>query len=197
MRYLRGLRWHQKNGKHLDLIKMGTAAAAAAKLLQSCPTLCDPIDGSPPDSPVPGILQARTLEWVAIFLSNAWKWKMKMKSLSHVRLLATPWTAAHQAPSSMGFPRQEHWSGVPLKIETLIIYLLFSQTFQHDTPNTFFMHKFMSACKNLCNVYMPQNTINRSSPGPWNLNLPRCHTGSCQHIQKAVLIIFADRKSVV
>ena len=86
--------------------------------------------------------------------------------VSHVQLLATPWTAAHQAPSSMGFPRQEYWSGVPLKIETLIIYLLFSQTFQHDTPNTFFMHKFMSAYKNLCNVYMPQNTINRSSPGP-------------------------------
>ena len=64
-------------------------AAAAAKSLQSCPTLCDPIDGSPPDSPIPGILQARTLEWVAISFSNAWKWKMKMKSLSSARLLAT------------------------------------------------------------------------------------------------------------
>ena len=80
--------------------------AAAAKSLQSCPTLCDPIDGSPPGSPVPGILQARTLEWVAISVSNAWKWKVKGKSLSHVRLLATPWTAAHQAPPSMGFSRQ-------------------------------------------------------------------------------------------
>ena len=89
------------------------AAAAAAKSLQSCPTLCDPIDGSPPGSPVPGILQARTLEWVAISFSNAWKWKVKVKSLSHVRLLATPWTAGHQAPLSMGFSRQEHWSGVP------------------------------------------------------------------------------------
>ena len=89
-------------------------AAAAAKSLQSCPTLCDPIDGSPPGSAVPGILQARTLEWVAISFSNAWKWKMKGKSLSHVRLLATPWTAAYQAPLSMGFSRQEYWSGVPL-----------------------------------------------------------------------------------
>ena len=89
---------------------------AAAKLLQSCPTLCDPIDGSPPDSPVPGILQARILEWVAISFSNAWKWKVKLKSLSRVRLLATPWTAAHQGPPSMGFSRQEYWSGVPLPL---------------------------------------------------------------------------------
>ena len=87
---------------------------AAAKSLQSCPTLCDPIDGSPPGSPVPGILQARTLEWVAISFSNAWKWKVKVKSLSHVRLFSTPWTAAHQAPLPMGFSRQEYWSGVPL-----------------------------------------------------------------------------------
>ena len=77
-----------------------------AKLLQSCPTLCDPIDGSPPGSPVPGILQARTLEWVAITFSTAWKWKVKVKSLSHVRLLVTPWTAAYQAPPSMGFSRE-------------------------------------------------------------------------------------------
>ena len=84
------------------------AAAAAAKSLQSCLTLCDPTDGSPPGSPVPGILQARTLEWVAISFSNAWKWKVKVKSLSRVRLLATPWTAAHQAPPSMGFSRQEY-----------------------------------------------------------------------------------------
>ena len=89
------------------------AAAAATKLLQSCPTLCDPIDGSPPGSPVPGIFQARTLEWVAISFSNAWKWKVKAKSLS-VWLLVTPWTAAYQAPPSMGFSRQEYWSGVPL-----------------------------------------------------------------------------------
>ena len=95
-----------------NLIKF--SAAAAAKSLQSCPTLCDPIDGSPPGSPAPGILQARILEWVAISCSNAWKWKVKVKSLSRVRLLATPWTAAYQAPPSMGFSRQEYWSGVPL-----------------------------------------------------------------------------------
>ena len=90
------------------------AAAAAPKSPQSCPTLWDPIDGSPPGPTVPGILQARTLEWVAISSSNVWKWKVKVKSLSCVRLLATPWTAAYQASPSMGFSRQEYWSGVPL-----------------------------------------------------------------------------------
>ena len=93
---------------------LGNMVAAAAKSLQSCLTLCDPIDGSPPGSPVPGILQARTLEWVAISFSKAWKWKVKVKSLSRVRLLVTPWTAAYQAPPSMGFARQEYWSGLPL-----------------------------------------------------------------------------------
>ena len=76
--------------------------------------LCDPIDSSPPGSPIPGILQARTLEWVAISFSNVWKWKVEVKSLSHFRLLVTPWTAAYQAPPSMGFSREEYWSGVPL-----------------------------------------------------------------------------------
>ena len=89
-------------------------AAAAAKSLQLCPTLCDPREGSPPGSPVPRILQARILEWVAISFSNAWKWKVKVKSLSHVWLFTTPWTAAYQAPPSMVFSRQEYWSGVPL-----------------------------------------------------------------------------------
>ena len=86
----------------------------AAKSFQSCPTLCDPTDSSPPGSPVPGILQARTLEWVAISFSNAWRWKVKVKLPSCVWLLATPRTAAYQAPLSMGFSRQEYWSGVPL-----------------------------------------------------------------------------------
>ena len=90
------------------------AAAAGGKSLQLCPTLWDPIDGSPPGSCVPGILQARTLEWVAISFSNACKWKVKVKSLSRVQLLVTPWTADHQAPLSMGFSRQEYWIGVPL-----------------------------------------------------------------------------------
>ena len=97
-------------------------AAAAAKSLQLCLTLCDPRDGSPPGSTVPGILQARTLEWVAISFSNASKWKVKVKSLSHVRLLVTPWTAAYQAPPSMGFSRQEYWSWVPLPSLTIWVY---------------------------------------------------------------------------
>ena len=88
-----------------------SAAAAAAKSFQLCPPLCDPIDSSPPGSPVPRILQARTLEWVTSSFSNSQKWKVKVKSFSHVWLLATPWTAAYQAPPSVGFSRQEHWSG--------------------------------------------------------------------------------------
>ena len=93
---------------------MNVAAAAAAKSFQSCPTLCDPIDGSPPGSADPGILQARTLEWAAISFSNAWTWKVKGKSLSRARLSATPWTAAYQASLPMGFSRQEYWSRLPL-----------------------------------------------------------------------------------
>ena len=88
-------------------------------LLLSCFSrvrLCDPMDGSRPSSHIPGILQARTLEWVAISFSNAWKWNVKVKSLCRVRLLPTPWTAAYQAPPSMGFPRQEYWSGVPFTV---------------------------------------------------------------------------------
>ena len=102
--------WGLQNGG----FSSGWWIAAAAKSLQSCPTMCNPIDSSPPGSSVHGILQARTLEWVAISSSNAWKWKVKVKSISHVRLLSTPWTAAYQAPPSMGFSRQEYWSGVPL-----------------------------------------------------------------------------------
>ena len=116
--YLRGhklsprKRWKEK----LKCLGSGVfrKKAAAAKLLQSCPTLCDPTDGSPPGSSVPGILQARILEWVAISFSNAWKLKVKVKSLSRVRLFETPWIAAYQAPPSMGFSRQEYWGGLPL-----------------------------------------------------------------------------------
>ena len=82
--------------------------------LQLRPTLCGPIDSSPPGSAAPGILQARSLECVAISFSNVWKWKVKVKSLSCALLLETTWTAAHQAPPSMGFSRQEYRSGVPL-----------------------------------------------------------------------------------
>ena len=96
------------------------SAAAAAKSLQSCPTLCDPIDSSPPGSPIPGILQSSTLEWVAISFSNAWKWKVKVKSLSCVWLLVTPWTAAYRAPPPMGFSRQEYQSGLPLPSPSLM-----------------------------------------------------------------------------
>ena len=95
--------------------------AAVAKSLQSCPTLWDPIDGSPPGSPVPGILQARTLEWVAISFYNAWKWKVKVKSLSRVQLFMTPWTAAHQALPPMGFARQEYRSGLPLPSPEIVM----------------------------------------------------------------------------
>ena len=108
--------WEGKPSRRHEIMsylpKLG--AAAAAKSLLSCPTLCDPIDSSPPGSPIPGILQARTPEWVAISFSNAWKWKVKVKSLSRVRPSVTPWTAAYQPPLSMGFSRQEYWSGLPL-----------------------------------------------------------------------------------
>ena len=101
-------------------------AGAAARSLQSCPTLCDPIDSSLPGSLVPGILQARTLEWVAISFSNAWKWKVKVKSLSRVWLFTAPWAVAHQAPPSMGFSRQEYWNGVPSPSpENAYIFALF------------------------------------------------------------------------
>ena len=101
--------------KNLNVLFMGDMSAAAARSPQLCPTLRHPRDSSPPGSPVHGILQARTLEWVAISFSNAWKWKVKVKALRRVRpTLATPWTAAHQGPPSMGFSRQEYWSGVPL-----------------------------------------------------------------------------------
>ena len=133
-----GLRFFQhkllfpSNDKHLYF----PPAAAASKSLQLCPNLCDPIDGSPPGSPVPGILQARTLEWVAISFSNAWKWKVKVKSLSRVQLLATPWTAAHQAPPSLGFSRQEDWSGVPVPSPYFFLtHFLFQFTVQKSLTN--------------------------------------------------------------
>ena len=120
--YLKLERNHRKHKDRKETSRkhfIKLAAATAAKSLQSYPTLCDPIDGSPPGSPVPGILQARTLEWVAISFSNAWKWKVK--SLSRVRFFTTPWTAAYQAPPSMGFSRQESWSGLPLPYTNYIV----------------------------------------------------------------------------
>ena len=112
---------------------MRNAAAAAAKSLQSCPTLCDPLDGRLTSSSVPGILQARILEWVAISFSNAGKWKVKVKSFSRVQFLATPWTAAYQAPPSMGFSRQEYWSGMPLPSPFMRNSVQFSRSVVSDS----------------------------------------------------------------
>ena len=112
------------------------SAATAAKSLQSCPTLCNPIDGSPPGSAIPGILQARTLEWVAISFSNAWNWKVKVKSLSHVRLSETTWTAAYQAPSSMGFSRQEYWRVMPSPSPNTGIDFFYFSTFLIGDQNS-------------------------------------------------------------
>ena len=132
--------------KDINLEFRITAAAAAAKSLQSCPTLCDPIDGSPPGSPVPGILQARTLEWVAISFSSAWKWKVKVKSLSCVWLLATPWTAAHQAPPFMGFSTKNHSSPVLLgwPKSSFRMTELFHQPDRINSRKIIFRHKIIN-----------------------------------------------------
>ena len=134
------------------------STAAAAKSLQSCPTLCDPIDGSPPGSPVPGIFQARTLEWIALSFSNAWKWKVKVKSLSRVRLLATPWTTAYQAPRSMGFSRQEYWSGVPLlspSLSTAVYQSLTQSLYQHIFVK--WINEFIQECIWPWKFYIAEN----------------------------------------
>ena len=94
------------------------AAVAAAKSFQLCPTLCDPTDGSPPGSPVPGILQARTLLWVVISFSNAWKWKVKVKSLSRIRPSATPWTCSLPGSSVHGIfqARVLEWGAIAFSV---------------------------------------------------------------------------------
>ena len=124
-----------------------SAATAAAKSLQSCPTLCDPIDGSPPGSPVPGILQAK------ISFSNAWKWKVKVKLLSRVWLLATPWTAASQAPPSMGFSRQEYWSRVPLPspLNQLYIHITYIYIYIY----THIIYIYIRVCMCVCMYQTP------------------------------------------
>ena len=117
-----------------------------SEVAQSCPTLCDPRDGSPPGSPVLGILQARTLEWVAISFSNAWKWKGKVKSFSRFWLLATPWTAAYQAPPSMGFSRQDYRSGMPLP--SLIYFSTYTEIYLRILPgpnSNFYTSNFFSS----------------------------------------------------
>ena len=115
--------------------------ASLAKLLQSCLTLCYPIDSSPPGSPVPGILLEKTLEWVAISLPNAWKWKVKGKLLSLIRLFATPWTAAYQAPPSMGFSRQEYWSGVPSPSLNAIVFHNLSISYKWYDTHTWWIQE--------------------------------------------------------
>ena len=119
-------------------VTKSVAAAAAAKSYQSCPTLCNPIDSSPTGSSVPGILQARILEWVAIAFSNAWKWKVKVKLLSHVRLLVAPLAVAYQAPQSMGFSRQEYQSGLPLPSPESVATR--PQTHSHSELQLFWLH---------------------------------------------------------
>ena len=160
------------------------AAAAAAKSLQLCPTLCSPIDGSPPGSSVPGILQARTLEWASISFSSAWKWKVKVKSLSRVRLFTTQWAAAYQAPPPMGFSRQEHWSGVPLPSPSLFLdvtnrtvhpqhVLLFSSfswpliswnSLEKLAPSLTFTAGSFSAAQLELNSWNQNNTLGGKSP---------------------------------
>ena len=136
---LQALNLHWPSTLHMVIYMFQCAAAAtAAKSLQSCLTLCDPIDGSLPGSPVPGILRARILEWVAISFSSAWKWKVKVKSLSHVQLLATPWTVAHQAPPSMGFSRREYWVGCHCLLRCFSVVLLNhpTLTFSHGVQKS-------------------------------------------------------------
>ena len=119
-----GYEWATEQQQQLGLLLLffQGAAAAAAKSLQLCPTLCDPTDRSPPGSSVCGILQARTLEWVAISFSNAGKWKVKVKSLSRVRLLVTPWTAAYQVLPSMDFPGKSTGVGCHCLLRYKFIY---------------------------------------------------------------------------
>ena len=125
----------QANVLYSFLMKNTVKIAATVKSLQSCPTLCGPTDCSPPGSPVPGSLQARTLEWVAVSFCNAWKWKVKVKSLSRVRHCATPQTAAYQVPPSSGFSRQEYWSGVPLPSPLKLLH--FPRSFRSNLRSTY------------------------------------------------------------
>ena len=158
-------------------------SAAAAKSCQSCPTLCDPIDGSPPGSLVPEILQARTLEWVAISFSSAWKGKVKVKSLSCVRLFATPWTAAYQTPPSMRFSRQEYWSGVPLPspISNLVATLLdkvgrsnkLQETYCLDTDGPSQLTHQSQYCFGILEWSQPFGSAPNSC-GIWKIQRPLC-----------------------
>ena len=172
------------------------AAAAAAKSLQSCPTLCEPIDGSPPGSPVPGILQARTLEWVAISFSNAWKWKVKGKLLSRVRLFVTPWTAAYQAPPSMGFSRQEYWSGVPLPSPAYSLWTYVKKEVQTVPPCTRDMCGSRAGDKRTCCPPLQDchPDVGREWPNQsWTLNLRlicHCHPRGTYEVYYSLSYLF-------
>ena len=173
------------------------AATAATKSLQSCPTLCDPIDSSPPGSPVPGILQARILEWVAIFFSSAWKWKVKMKSLSRVWLLATPWASAYQAPLSMGFSRQKYWSGVPLPSPYLSTHL---SIYHHLLAPDYDVHNYMSIYIYLSTYLSTHLSIYHHLLAPWGdiINVREkkgcpCHLTPVCWTKDSILHIEAER----
>ena len=149
--------------RHDWATELNCLTVTAAKSLQSCPTLCDPIDGSPPGSTAPGILQARTLEWGAISFSNAWKWKMKVKSLSRVRLLVTPWTAAYQAPLSMGFfqARVLEWGAI---IFSGTDWLKEHKTAYTKTPLPFGFHGFTEWVNSLSRVRVFATPVDCSPP---------------------------------
>ena len=153
------LRSFKRSKAHFTFQKQFLAFIVLAKSLQSCPTLCDLIDGSPPGSPIPGILQVRKLEWDAISFSNAWKWKVKGKSLSRVWLFETPWTAAYQAPLSMGFSRQEYWSGVPSPSPLLHLggKMTTSQIFPWCFVLCSHMHAPISHSSHLATLLMSEN----------------------------------------
>ena len=155
----------------------------AAKSLQLCPTLCDPTDGSPPGSPVPGILQARTLEWVAISFSNAWKRKVKVKSLSRSRLLATPWTAAYQAPPSMDFPGKSTAVGCHRLLRFLGIsqfnsvaqsYPILCDSMGCNMPGFLVHHQLLEAAQThvhwVSDAIQPSHPLSYPSPPAFNLS---------------------------
>ena len=148
-----------------ELIKI--TAAAAAKSLQSRPTLCDPIDGSPPGSPVPGILQARTLEWVVISFSNAWKWKVKGKSLGCVQLLATPWTAAYQAPPSMDFPGKSTGVG-----SHCFLWIKITTSFQFNLASYVLAFRWVALKWTWCFVYVIRYIFLKDLPSCVSVYLP-------------------------
>ena len=160
--------------------------AAAAKSLQSCPTLCDPIDGSTPGPPIPRIFQARTLEWVAISFSNAGKWKVKVKLLSPVWLFETPWTAVYQDPLSMGFSRQEYWSGVPLPSPCEGLASLNLALFKDQRHFSSFVRNLMTLIYKMKQLLIPSDfhSFLKICHCPGELN--SLHWGSRIHLQRTL-----------